>query len=75
MLYREKDGAQFSPLTTADLVRQLHETSYTQAEDDAAWMMLSAEWLREMGLEVRHDTTDNFVADLLSAGIIEVIGE
>lgn len=55
-----------------DLVRQMHTLSHTQAESDALWMRdVAQRMLVQSGTAVRTGTAEDFVADLVKAGVVQ----
>jgi hypothetical protein len=71
MMYRS-DGQIFRADTATELVRQLHETSMTPAEDDWAWMEQTAKRTWEVtGVPIRFGTPEEFVRDMMKAKILE----
>jgi hypothetical protein len=74
--YKTNDGHQFEAETEEELVGLMHEMSLVQIETDEDWMRDVAEAATEQsGKEVRYDTPENFVFDLISIGFITVEGE
>jgi len=62
--------------TCTQLVRQMHETSLAQAEDDATWMReVSERTTLQSGDRLRYDTCQHFVDDLLKHSLITVVEE
>jgi hypothetical protein len=65
------NDATFEAEDATNLVRQLHEVSTIQAEDDATWMKDTSEALSPMGMSIRWDTPELFVQDLEKHGLIK----
>lgn len=65
------EGATFEATSAEDLVRQLHEVSAIQAEDDATWMKDTSESLSPMGMAIRWDTPAEFIEDLEKHGLLK----
>lgn len=64
--YKTYDGDVIKATSPADLVRQLHEGSRAPAPSDAEFMHQYAERVKlQSGDEIRHDTPEHFIADLL----------
>jgi hypothetical protein len=64
--YKTFDGEMLQATDPADLVRQLHEGSRAPAPSDAEFMQEYAERTKLItGHEIRHDTPEHFIADLL----------
>lgn len=58
--------------TPESLVNQMHKSSHTQETNDQAFMVQVANRTKlQTGADVRTDTADNFVRDLIAAGMIE----
>jgi hypothetical protein len=66
------DGSRYAADTSAELVTRLHEGSWVKANDDWEWMEDTAKRVYEQtGAPVRFGSPDDFIADLLKAGVIE----
>lgn len=58
----------------ADLVAAMRAASFSGAADDTTWMAESAARVKfTSGRDVRSDSADHFVADLIAAGLVEEI--
>ena len=74
--YSTNDGHTFEAKTEEELVGLMHEMSLVQIETDEDWMRDVAEHATEQsGKEVRFDTPENFIFDLISIGFITVEGK
>lgn len=68
------NGETFTADTPTELVRQLAVDSFAQDRTPAEWMEASANRAGQMtGHPVRYGTPDEFVADMVAAGLIKVL--
>jgi hypothetical protein len=69
---RLADGGKLSIGTPAEMVRELHNGSLFDSHGtDAAYMKRFAERYKiQNGSQIRHDTPENFIADLRESGYI-----
>lgn len=57
-----------------DLVKKLHRASHAPTADDATWMhQVSDRTMTQSGDKLRYDTAENFVADLMKFGFVEIV--
>lgn len=65
------NGNAIEAATSADLVSQMHKASFDPDGTDQEFMVATASRVRlQNGQQVRSDTADHFVADLIAAGMI-----
>ena len=70
-MFRMIDGAEFMAADEADLVRQLHLSSRSPSPNDLKFMWEMADRAKLFsGADVRCDTPENFVQDLIAAGLL-----
>jgi hypothetical protein len=64
----------FEAVGPTDLVGQMRQSSFTIEASPAAFMVATAARVAEQfGTEVRSDTADHFVADLIKVGVVEEV--
>lgn len=68
------DDQTFEVKSAAELVRQMHNTSFAPAENDRAFM---EEYAKRIFIQtqkkIRFDKATNFVADMIEAGLIKQV--
>jgi hypothetical protein len=70
------DGRVHTGKTEADLVSRLHASSRAPEASDKDFMREVAARARlQTGKRIRHNTPENFIADLAKAGLINVVRE
>jgi hypothetical protein len=70
------DGRVYTGNTEADLVSRLHSSSYSPGVTDGDFMRETANRVRlQTGKRVRHNTPENFITDLVKAGVINLATE
>jgi hypothetical protein len=70
-MYRTNDGEELRSRNPKDVVRELRDISNTPTGSDAKFMQESADRIyAKLGRRVRHRSADEFVTDLLSAGLL-----
>jgi hypothetical protein len=63
-------------VSVTQLVHRMHQTSFAPAADDRAFMRQVANRVKlQSGARVRSNTAKNFVADMVSAGMIKIESE
>ena len=70
------DGLVLQAKNAAELVTMLHSSSYSQAENDQAWMQQTAERTEEQtGSTIRTASPAFFVHDLIQLGLLKELDE
>jgi hypothetical protein len=71
LIYRDIDGVKFRGATADEVVRDMHQQSFSAAKDDTLFMQQSAARASAMiGRPIRSNTADNYLADLVEAGLL-----
>jgi len=71
MIVRTNDGKKLTATEPAEIVSELHYWSFAQSRDDQTWMAEAAYRARLMtGRQVRCDSPEEFVEDLLKQGFL-----
>lgn len=74
MKVQTPDNIIFEADNARELVILLHDSSFAPSTSDQEWMQQSAE-LAQMQLgravDIRTDTPDNFIADLIKVGLLK----
>lgn len=66
------DGTEYRAQDAADLVHQLHESSYSPCDSDEEFMDEMATRVKmTMGREVSSACAEDFVSDLISVGFLK----
>ncbi len=75
-MYVLNDTQRFMAATDAELVHRIHLASRSPCDDDATYMREFSERSRLYDRDqiIRHDTPENFIADLMSLGLLRVEG-
>lgn len=75
MQYRTMDGKVFRADSPEGLAEQLRQSQFVPPPDLTTWMAGSADRAHLYnGAEIRTDTVENHIADLIEAGFLEVLG-
>lgn len=70
------DGLELTAKNAVELVTMLHSASYSQAENDQAWMRQTSERTEEQtGNTVRTHSAAVFVHDLIQLGLLKELDE
>lgn len=76
MKYRTLDGALFTANSHAELAGQLWQSQFAPPASLEEWMAGSAERARLWnGAELRTDSPEHHIEDMLAAGLLEVADE
>jgi ABC-type glutathione transport system ATPase component len=68
---RTRDGQQLTGDTPEAIVTALHDLAFEREASDQAYMLETARLVMlQSGERIRHDTAENFVADLLRVGLL-----
>jgi hypothetical protein len=68
---RTKDGDILLGATAEELITELRQTSYTPTTSNRQFMAdLAHRTLLQNGRRIRTDNPDNFIADLIEAGLL-----
>lgn len=76
MRLRIDDDTLIEAATPEEMMRQMHALSHLPTDDYAEWMKETAHrtW-QQTGQLVRWDTADNFIADMITAGLLRTVDD
>lgn len=70
-MYTTNDGVTLKSSVAADVVRELNRLSHTPAKSDSDFMRQAADRISaKLGVQVRYARADEFVGDLVDAGLL-----
>ena len=73
MRYELSDGIVINAQDAADMVHQMHESSYSQCDTDAKFMAETAKRVKlATGKEISSSDADSFVEGLVDAGLVKI---
>jgi hypothetical protein len=70
MRYRFTDGKSVEANNPEEFVAKMRNTSFSESEDEVDFMELCSERAEKLGVDIRTDNADNFLADLIRCGIV-----
>ena len=74
MEYRTLDGARFTASSPEELAKELWQSQFDPPATLEEWMQGSAERAKLWnGAILRTDSVDNHIADMLAAGLLEIL--
>jgi hypothetical protein len=74
LIYKDiESGDTFSAADAAGIVSQMHAACFSQAKDDFAFMLQTADRVQMMTQKsIRHESPEEFLSDLVAAEFLQV---